>query len=166
LTGVIDSPQLRASGAEREHAAEEIREHFAAGRLTPEELSQRLDAAYAAKTVGELVALRGDLPALPPSAPARRAELVQRRTELRRRLLQQTVGSFSVFFLCALIWLASGASSPFWPVWVAIFPVVALARNGWGMYGPAPDLDRVERELNRRSRHRGRGSRHRRELRP
>jgi hypothetical protein len=153
---VTDPSDLRASDAEREHAAAEIREHYAAGRLTSEELSERLDAAYRARTVGELVALRSDLPALPAGAVQPRAELRERRARLRRQLVQQTVGSFSVFFVCALIWLASGADSPFWPVWVAILPAVWLLRNGWRLYGPAPDLDRVERELERRSRHRGR----------
>ena len=45
--------------------AEEIREHFAAGRLDEDELNERLSAAYAAKTNGELAALRADLPGLP-----------------------------------------------------------------------------------------------------
>ena len=45
---------LRASDAERERTATLLREHSAAGRLTPEELDERLDAAYAARTVGEL----------------------------------------------------------------------------------------------------------------
>lgn len=159
-----DPTQLRASDAEREHAAEEIREHFAAGRLTPEELSQRLDAAYRAKTIGELMVLRGDLPPLPASVAVRRSELSERRSRLRRQLLQQAGGSFSVFMVCTVIWLASGASGEFWPIWVGIFPLVWLLRNGWRLYGPAPELDRVERELERRGRHGRRRAGRRREL--
>jgi hypothetical protein len=166
LIAVSDPPQLRASDAERDHAAEEIREHFAAGRLTEEELSERLDAAYRATTIGELLALRGDLPPLPASVAVRRTEMSERRSHLRRRLLQQAGGSFSAFIVCTVIWLASGASGQFWPIWVAIFPAVWLLRNGWRLYGPAPELDRVERELERGGRHGRRRARHRRELGP
>jgi hypothetical protein len=162
-----DDSRIRASDAERELAAEALREHYAAGRLSAEDLSDRLEAVYRATTVSELEGVRGDLPQLPVPAGVRRAELAERRTELRRHLLQQAGGAFSPFAICTLIWAASGADSPFWPVWVLIFPVLFLARNIWRLYGPAPELDRVQAELER-SRHRGHrgrsGRRHRREL--
>jgi hypothetical protein len=55
---------IRVSDAEREATAAELREHYAAGRLTTDELNERLDQALAAKTRGELTALMGDLPHL------------------------------------------------------------------------------------------------------
>jgi hypothetical protein len=68
-------------------------------------------------------------------------------------LLQQTGGSLGAFFICAVIWAASGATGFFWPIFVALAVLVPLQRNGWRLYGPAPELDRVERELeNRRQR--------------
>ncbi|HWG01115.1 MAG TPA: DUF1707 domain-containing protein [Trebonia sp.] len=57
-------PRLRASDADRERAATLLREHHAVGRLTAEEFHERLEAAYAAKTQGELDALLADLPAI------------------------------------------------------------------------------------------------------
>ncbi|MEY9878359.1 hypothetical protein ABH931_007886 [Streptacidiphilus sp. MAP12-33] len=54
---------LRASDADRERVAAALRDAYAEGRLDVEEHSQRLDAAYAAKTLGELVPLTRDLPA-------------------------------------------------------------------------------------------------------
>ena len=39
-----------------------LREHLAAGRLTIDEFDERLDNAYAAKTLGELDELMADLP--------------------------------------------------------------------------------------------------------
>ncbi|RAG84164.1 hypothetical protein DN069_18065 [Streptacidiphilus pinicola] len=54
---------LRASDADRERVAAALRDAYAEGRLDAEEHSQRLDAAYAAKTLGELVPLTRDLPA-------------------------------------------------------------------------------------------------------
>jgi hypothetical protein len=163
-----DPGQIRASDADRERAADALREHFAAGRINDEELSDRIDAVYRATTVQELDHLRRDLPSLPVSPQASRAELAHRRAELRRQLLQHAGGALTPFLICTAIWAASGAGSPFWPGWLLIFPFVFLARNAWRLYGPAPELDRVQAELqhhgHRHAHHRGRHPR-RRELR-
>jgi hypothetical protein len=145
-----DPSDLRASDQERERAAAEIREHFAAGRLSEDELDERLAAAYAARTHRELGALRADLPPLPATRQQQRAELAQRRRHLQRRLLQETGGTLGAFLICTVIWLATGADGSFWPIWVGLAAAITLVRNGWRLYGPAPELDRVERELERR----------------
>ncbi len=54
--------RIRASDADRDHIAARLREHFAAGRLTPDELDERISAALNAKTHGELRQLMADLP--------------------------------------------------------------------------------------------------------
>ena len=151
-----DAPHLRASDEDRERYAQSLREHFAAGRLGEDELAERLDALYAARTLDELEAVVHDLPALPVSAKARRAELAERRAELRRHLLQQAGGSLTPFVICTVVWLASGATGPFWPAFLLIFPALFVFRNGWRLYGPAPDLDRVQTELGQGPRRRGR----------
>jgi hypothetical protein len=160
-----DPSHLRASDADRERAAEALREHFAAGRLSEEELGERVDAAYRATTMREIEELWADLPRLPASPVARRAELAQRRAELRPQLLQHAGGAFAPFILCTVIWAASGANDSFWPAWLLIFPILFLGGNLWRMYGPAPQLDRVQAELQRQRRrhggHRGRHSRRR-----
>jgi hypothetical protein len=145
-------PELRVSDAERERAAQSLREHFAAGRLSEEELDERVQAAYRARTVTELASLLDDLPRLPVSPAERRAELIVRRRQLQRRLLQETGGGIAALVICTAIWLIDGAQGQFWPVWVAIVVLIPLIRNGWRLYGPAPDLDRVEEELARRRR--------------
>jgi Domain of unknown function (DUF1707)/Cell wall-active antibiotics response 4TMS YvqF len=53
----------RASDAEREATVTRLREAAAEGRLTVEELTERIDAAYAASTQAELEPLTADLPA-------------------------------------------------------------------------------------------------------
>ena len=141
---MAEQSKLRVSDQERERAALEIREHFAAGRLSDEELADRLQAVYTAKTAAELNAVRDDLPLLPATPAEQRAELAQRRAHLQRRLLQQTGGDVGLFVLCTGIWLLSGAQGQFWPVWVALVALIPLLRNGWRLYGPAPELDRVE----------------------
>ena len=51
---MADADDLRVSDEQRERAAQEIREHYAAGRLTDDELSDRVQAAYTARTEQEL----------------------------------------------------------------------------------------------------------------
>ena len=53
---------MRASDADRERAAAALTRHAQDGRLDAEELEQRLERAYAAKTVAELDELQRDLP--------------------------------------------------------------------------------------------------------
>jgi hypothetical protein len=146
-----EPPELRASDQQRDRAAAEIREHYAAGRLTEDEFNERLDAIYRARTQGELRALRRDLPALNT-----RAELAERRRRLRGEVIQQTGGAFAPFLICCVIWALAGASGSFWPAWVAIPGLIVLARNVWRLYGPAPDLDEIERDLAKRRRERQR----------
>jgi hypothetical protein len=55
--------ELRASDADRDRAAAMLGNALAAGRLTTTEHAERLDAVYAAKTLGELAPLTRDLPA-------------------------------------------------------------------------------------------------------
>jgi len=54
--------EMRVGDAEREAAAAELREHYASGRLTLDELNERIDQAFAAKTRGDLNVLMTDLP--------------------------------------------------------------------------------------------------------
>jgi hypothetical protein len=58
---------IRVSDTEREAVAAQLREHYAQGRLTTDELNERLDRAFASKTRTELAAVTSDLPYTPPS---------------------------------------------------------------------------------------------------
>lgn len=53
---------IRVSDADRERVTARLREHFAEGRLTSEELDERITAALSAKTIGDLRAVMADLP--------------------------------------------------------------------------------------------------------
>jgi hypothetical protein len=55
-------PNIRVSDAEREAVAGQLREHYGDGRLTLDELNERLDQTFAAKTASELHAVTTDLP--------------------------------------------------------------------------------------------------------
>ena len=144
----MDVPDHRASDAEREATAERLRVAAGDGRLDPEELEQRLDAAYGAKTVGELATLTRDLPGQ-PAAHAATPERVRDSQAVRARLATFIV----VNTICIAIWAASGASGGFWPIWVifgtGIGLFATLVRRALG----------VEEDERHRHRHRDRDRR-------
>ena len=74
--------ELRASDAERERVVAFLREHALLGRLTDDELEDRIGLAYASVTVGDLEKLIGDLPRASRPAPVAHA---RRHAPARRR---------------------------------------------------------------------------------
>ena len=113
------SPQsgLRASDADRERVADLLRDHYGAGRLSDEELSERVDEVYGVRTVSELEALTADLPSAARPAHSRRRSALESSVRLHA-----TVYIVVNLFLVG-IWAASGGGY-FWPVW----PIL-----GWGI---------------------------------
>jgi hypothetical protein len=61
----VEQPHVRVDDEERERAATALHAHYTAGRLTHEELDERVSQAYTARTRGDLANLLVDLPALP-----------------------------------------------------------------------------------------------------
>ncbi len=59
---------VRIGDADRDAVAAQLREHYADGRLTLEELNERLDQAFAAKTKADLNTVMRDLPQAPQPA--------------------------------------------------------------------------------------------------
>ena len=109
-------PTLRASDTDRESVVSELREHGAAGRLDVDELEQRVGAAYAARTHGELEALLSDLPGKPRPRPA---------APRRHRHHHEWRGFLPIAILLVAIWALSGAGY-FWPAWVIVWWGFAL----------------------------------------
>jgi hypothetical protein len=60
---------IRVADADRDRVADRLRDHFAAGRLTTDELGERVSAALNAKTFGDLRGLLADLPEPAPVPP-------------------------------------------------------------------------------------------------
>jgi len=60
---------MRASDAERDAVTARLRDHYAEGRLTQDELDERVSAALHARTFGDLRALTTDLPGPAPVPP-------------------------------------------------------------------------------------------------
>ena len=64
--------RIRTSDADRERVTARLRDHYAEGRLTAEELDERTSAALNAKTFGDLRRVMTDLPdpvLMPQGAP-------------------------------------------------------------------------------------------------
>ena len=55
---------IRVGDADRDATATQLREHYAAGRLTLDELNERLEQTFAARTGADLKAVMRDLPSL------------------------------------------------------------------------------------------------------
>jgi len=158
-----DSAELRASDSERENAVRQLSDAAAAGRIDPEELAERVQAADGARTRAEIDQLLADLPpvpsvglaspdaAVPAATPGRQ---VARSERFRRRL----AGFLIPNFVCLAVWAATGAGS-FWPGWVLLGTGI-----GFGSYAirallgvdDKHERDRSERNARRIERRAGR----------
>lgn len=65
----LPPPTQRIGDAERSRTCELLQSHFAVGRLDADELDERLGAAMAAKTHGDLRGILTDLPSIAPHPP-------------------------------------------------------------------------------------------------
>jgi class 3 adenylate cyclase len=109
---------IRASDADRERVVALLREHYEVGRLSDDELSDRVEAAYGARTDAELDALTADLPS-PRQPEPRRGRGSALGASVRVHFAIYAV----VNLMLIGIWAASGGGY-FWPVW----PIL-----GWGI---------------------------------
>jgi Domain of unknown function (DUF1707) len=111
-------PDLRASDADRDRVAAYLRDHCSEGRLSPDELSERVGRVYAARTLWQLEALVRDLPGwpFPKSPPVRSAA----RLRPKRRSRRVTYGVLALLLAAMLAGLASAV------VWTAFAMAVAV----------------------------------------
>ena len=124
------SADLRVSDQQREQAAQALREHFAAGRLNEDELTERARARRTRPAPSRsLNALLADLPKLPVSPQQQKAELRERRASTcsagcSRRPAAALVAVRRVHRASG--WRAARTGS-FWPVWVLLLTLIVLA---------------------------------------
>jgi Domain of unknown function (DUF1707) len=139
VSSPVDPDAMRAANADRERVVEQLNTAFAEGRLDVGELDERVAAAYAAKTMGELKPLTVDLPAAgsvarrTSSAPPQHvagAEVAHK--DERKESRVAVAGMTGVFVLNVAIWgvisLAAGNLIYFWPVWILIPVAIAMIR--------------------------------------
>jgi hypothetical protein len=140
---------LRASDADPERVVEALREHHVEGRLDAEELAQRVDRTYAAKTLGELDEITTDLP--PIQAPARAGAPLRPRPRDPGRAKAKAAFQRHLFtyawvngFL-VVIWALTNFGGYFWPVWPMLGWGIGLASHAFSVYGPRADEDEPRR---------------------
>jgi Domain of unknown function (DUF1707)/2TM domain len=129
-------PDLRASDAEREQVIELLRRHHQAGRLTTEELAQRIDRVNAATTFGELDAILANLPRLPPEAVPPTPTPQERGRGAARPAFYRVLFAYVVINLFLIgVWAFSGRGA-FWPIWVMLGWGLGMAFYAFWVFGP------------------------------
>jgi hypothetical protein len=140
------NPPIRASDADRERTASQLRENHAVGRLDPEEFNERLDRVFEAKTVADLDELTADLPVVDlyplPSASLPRHRPASAELPASAVLGRAASGAVQrlpsgwpvawgswvvVTLICGLLWLVAGNA---WPLALAAAAGAAVA-GGW-----------------------------------
>ncbi|MCW2824054.1 MAG: hypothetical protein JWQ91_971 [Aeromicrobium sp.] len=143
------SAELRATDADRDHAADVLREAYADGRLTRTEYDHRSGAALGARTVGDFLPLLRDLA---PLEPARRDVAADLRAKAvvkyQRDLRDARNGWIFVSTVCLAIWaatsVAGGGPYFFWPV----FPFVGVGIGYFSTRMHAEDrIEQIEQRL-------------------
>lgn len=129
---------MNATDADRERAVRDLTRHCGDGRLTLDELEERVAEAYAAETTTELEHALRDLPKspttsptpvpavstvpLPPRRPAAPPAAVKHGAEVALRV--HVAVYLSVIAFLTVIWFLTSPFGYFWPIWPAM---------GWGL---------------------------------
>jgi hypothetical protein len=130
------SADLRATDADRDHAADVLREAFADGRLNRDEYEARSGTVLGTRKIGDFSALLADL--VPSDEVVSAASLsaalrVKAVVRYERELRSARNGWIFVTTLCVAIWaatgLASGGLAFFWPV----FPMIGVGIGYFSM---------------------------------
>jgi hypothetical protein len=140
------NPEMRASDADRDRVAAALREHCAQGRIDVDELNDRLDGVYSARTIGDLQRVTDDLPEedlyeLP--VPAWRQSTPARRMGGGGLSLPALTGNWAAYttvnIVCIVIWMITAVSTGVWyPWWLWVagpWGVVILAGQVFGSRG-------------------------------
>lgn len=138
--------RLRAADADRERVAEQLRRAHAEGRLDLAEYDERVQAAWAARTYGDLAVITADLPELLPApaaattgpepGPGIAAEVSDRRGAVRvwAFVSMLNLGIWAIVCLATTSWMY-----PWWIWVVGPWGAVLLAHRvaeGWRDPGP------------------------------
>ena len=125
---------MRVSDEQREQVVRDLTRHCGDGRLTLDELEERVAEAYAASTLADLEHALRELPKQPlatiPSAPPVRvrpsaAPVRHSAGKAAKVALKVHLAVYlSVIGFLVLIWFLTSPFGYFWPIWPAM---------GWGL---------------------------------
>ena len=128
MTDPVRHDDLRVSDVERTAVQERLRRAVGDGQLDLHEFDARVQAAWAAKTRGELVRVTADLPEPPPppAPPAPRA---------RRQVFSDTDGGTAMRVLTII---AACAVALNFAIWATICLATGEFVHPWWLYVAAP----------------------------
>ncbi len=127
---------LRAADNDRQRVVQELQQHFSDGRLSPDELRDRVALAMRARTYGDLAKVQQDLPALSQPATQTAAPVAPAVTPtppvMARRVRRRPVRNLRIHAMnyaliigtLIAIYLLTTPHGYFWPIWPAM---------GWGI---------------------------------
>jgi hypothetical protein len=141
---------MRTSDAERQRVADFLRDACADGRLSAEELEERLDLLFAGSTVADIAVLVRDLPGGSKVVPRLSRGGVTRPVVAaplpvrRRPALSPAVPAGAALLAAAVVWLVVGALPPLLAIVLATLAVsvavvfglfaIALAPVGFALF--------------------------------
>jgi hypothetical protein len=118
----MPSESIRVGDRERADVAERLSAHAAAGRLTVDELEERLERAERAVVASDLRALEADLPAPVPA-------------ERRRPAWSPSLAALVLACVAGTVLVSLAVGHPFPPV---LLVALLLWRIGWRPYRSVP----------------------------
>jgi hypothetical protein len=125
---------LRVGDADRQAVVAELQRHFIDGRLTSEELGERVTQALNAKTFGELSQPLADLPTL---SQYEDTPVTETRPDWHRFLFSSPIGAIlilvGIMLLMTLLVFPMGRGFgffPFWPVLIWGFFLIGRPYRG------------------------------------
>jgi hypothetical protein len=128
--------ELRVGDADRQGVVVELQRHFVDGRLTSDELDERVAQALNARTFGELAVPLGDLPVLASSAAIQPVAAAPHDDYSSRFTFGPALGALLVTIgVLALLWTLvfptlHWGGVPFWPVFILGFFFIGRSRRG------------------------------------
>jgi hypothetical protein len=127
---------LRVGDADRQGVVAELQRHFVDGRLSSDELAERVAHTLSARTFGELAVPLEDLPALVSSPPRQPLATTPSEDRPRASRFGSVLGALLIAFgVLALVWMVAFPTQqwgavPFWPIFFVGFFFVGRPRRG------------------------------------
>jgi hypothetical protein len=139
-------PELRVGDVDRQSAGAELQRHFVDGRLTSDELDERVSQTLKARTFGELAIPLADLPVL--ASPSQiQPQPADQGYRTRGSNFGPALGALMIAIgVLAMVWMfvlpgTHLGGMPFWPIFILGFFFIGRTRRGgrrdrWHRGGP------------------------------
>jgi hypothetical protein len=130
---------FRASNDDRQRVTDQLQAHYVAGRLSAQELEQRVEQALAAVTLGDLDMVQADLPPVAyggaATDQAARDQRADHPTPGQGPHGERSFRAHATWYLLTIsmlvvIWAMTSPGGYFWPIWPMMGWGFGLAAHG------------------------------------